>query len=106
MGMSAHGQPNDDVVKLIKDFYNSFDLVPQEQLRMMRNTFNNTQINNIKNIIRNNVQTLFQNKIKMNLPLGTPNMTYDIVKIFFKNIKNVSKISPFDIAIITKVYRR
>ena len=41
MGMSAHGQPNDDVVKLITDYYNSFDLVSPEQLKIMRNTFNN-----------------------------------------------------------------
>ena len=50
MGMSAHGQPNDDVVKLIKDYYNSFDLLYTRTTRTMRNTFNNTQINNIKSI--------------------------------------------------------
>ena len=34
MGMSAHGKPNNDVVKLITDYYNSFDLVSPEQLRI------------------------------------------------------------------------
>ena len=99
MGMSAHGQPNDDVVKLIKDFYNSFDLVPPEQLRMMRNTFNNTQINNIKNIIRNQGTNTVSEKAKRMFLLGTPNMTFDMVNDFFQEyVKYVSNLSPFDIA--------
>ena len=99
MGMSAHGQPNDDVVKLIKDFYNSFDLVPPEQLRMMRNTFNNGQINNIKKTVNKyGANTKGEQNRRMNLP-GSPNMTYDIVFDFFQEyVGYVHKLSSFDIA--------
>ena len=41
MGMSAYGKPNDDVVKLIKEYYNTFDNYTQEEQRIMRKTFNN-----------------------------------------------------------------
>lgn len=99
MGMSAHGNPIDDVVKLIKDFYNSFDLYSPEQLRMMRNTFNNGQINNMKKIMnRWGANTKGEQNRRMNLP-GSPNMTYDIVFDFFQEyVKYIHTSSPFDIA--------
>ena len=97
--MSAHGKPNNDVVKLITDYYNSFDLVSPEQLRMMRNTFNNGQINNIKSIVKNEgVNTKGEQNKRMNLP-GSPNMTYEMVEEFFHQyVGYVNKLSPFDIA--------
>ena len=99
MGMSAHGQPNDDVVKLITDYYNSFDLVSPEQLKIMRNTFNNGQINNIKNSIKTGGgNTKGEQNRRMNLP-GSPNMTYEMVAEFFHEyVGYVNKLSPFDIA--------
>ena len=99
MGMSAYGNPIDDVVKLIKDFYNSFDLYSPEQLRMMRNTFNNGQINNMKKMMnRWGANTKGEQNRRMNLP-GSPNMTYDIVFDFFQEyVKYIHTSSPFDIA--------
>ena len=99
MGMSAYGQPNDDVVKLIKDFYNSFDLVPPEQLRMMRNTFNNTQINNIRNTIKTHGTNTKMEQDRRMFLLGSPNMTFDVVNDFFQEyVQWVNKLSSFDIA--------
>ena len=99
MGMSAHGEPNDNVVKLIKDFYNSFDLVPPEQLRMMRNTFNNTQINNIKNTINTHGTNTKMEQDRRMFLLGSPNMTFDMVNDFFqKYVQYVNELSAFDIA--------
>ena len=99
MGMSAHGEPNDNVVKLIKDFYNSFDLVPPEQLRMMRNTFNNTQINNIKNTIKTHGTNTKMEQDRRMFLLGSPNMTFDMVNDFFqKYVQYVNELSAFDIA--------
>lgn len=99
MGMSAHGEPNDNVVKLIKDFYNSFDLVSPEQLRMMRNTFNNTQINNIKNTINTHGTNTKMEQDRRMFLLGSPNMTFDMVNDFFqKYVQYVNELSAFDIA--------
>ena len=40
MGMSAYGEPKKDVVKFIKDYYNSFNYYTLEQQEIMRTTFN------------------------------------------------------------------
>ena len=42
MGMSAYGEPNDDVVKLIKDYYKHLIIIHKNKI--MRTTFNNTEI--------------------------------------------------------------
>ena len=99
MGMSAFGNPNDDVVKLITDYYNSFDNFTQEEQRMMRQTFSNYHMNKIKNVMRNQgVSSKEEQNKRMNLP-GSPNMTYEIVEDFFQEyVGYIHKLSSFDIA--------
>ena len=91
MGMSAYGEPNDEVVKLIKEYYNTFDNYTQEEQRTMRKTFVDRKVK-----FSTNEQKRFAQH--MNLP-GTANMTYDFVKSFFSDYKKlISKISANDIA--------
>ena len=99
MGMSAYGEPNDDVVKLIKDYYNLFDLYSPEELTMMRKTFDDYHINEIRNIIKTHgANSKEEQNKRMNLP-GSPNLTYKIVRNFFDEyVKCVEKLQPFDIA--------
>ena len=65
MGMSAYGEPNDEVVKLITEYYNTFDNYTQEEQRILRQTM----VENISNAKRS--------------------MTYDLVKDFFDNYKKL-----------------
>ena len=86
MGMSAYGEPNDEVVKLIKEYYNTFDNYTQEEQRTMRKTFVDRKVK-----FSTNEQKRFAQH--MNLP-GTANMTYDFVKRFFCDYKKlISKIT-------------
>ena len=91
MGMSAYGKPNDELVKLIKEYYNTFDNYTQEEQRIMRTTFVDRKVK-----FSTKEETRF--KQHMNLP-GTANMTYDFVKGFFDDYKKLmSKISAEDVA--------
>ena len=91
MGMSAYGEPNDEVVKLIEEYYNTFDNYTQEEQRTMRKTFVDRKVKFSTNEQKRVAQ-------HMNLP-GTANMTYDFVKGFFSDYKKlISKISANDIA--------
>jgi carbamoyltransferase len=94
MGMSAFGNPNDDVVNLLKEYYNSFDSFTQEEQRIMRQTFNKV----VWEGFRFNVKEEERIAQHMNLP-GSPDMTYNLVKDFFVNYKRlISKISDYDTA--------
>ena len=91
MGMSAYGEPNDEVVKLIKEYYNTFDNYTQEEQRTMRKTFVDRKVK-----FSTSEQKRFAQH--MNLP-GTANMTYDFVQGFFTDYKRlISKISAYDTA--------
>ena len=87
MGMSAFGKPNDEVVKLITEYYNTFDNYTQEEQRTMRQTFMKEKSNNGR-----------FNRRFMN-PNDKRNMTWDLVNNFFNDYKKLmSKISAEDIA--------
>ena len=87
MGMSAFGKPNDEVVKLITEYYNTFDNYTQEEQRTMRQTFMKEKSNNGR-----------FNRRFMN-PNDKRNMTWDLVNNFFNEYeKLMSKISAEDIA--------
>ena len=81
MGMSAYGEPNDELVKLIKEYYNTFDNYTQEEQRIMRTTFVDRKVK-----FSNKEETRF--KQHMNFT-KTANMTYDFVKDFFDDYKKL-----------------
>ena len=94
MGMSAFGNPNDDVVNLLKEYYNSFDSFTQEEQRIMRQTFNKVVWEGFRFSVKEEERVAQH----MTVP-GTPDMTYDLVKDFFVNYKRlISKISDYDTA--------
>ena len=76
MGMSAFGNPNDDVVNLLKEYYNSFDFYTR-RTSIMRKLL--IKLFNFRFSVKE------EEKIGQHMNFtGTPDMTYDLVKDFFE----------------------
>jgi len=72
MGMAAFGEPIDEIVKLITEYYNTFDNYTQEEQRIMRQTF-------------------MEKKSEYKFMNAKSNMTSDLVNGFFDDYKKLMK---------------